>query len=152
TEARAATCGAKDAATAVARAEERSAAAAETLNLRTAELTERRARATRLRSTYEELHRSVGASVAELQARLEETTTALEDIERELARVNAQQRTAAAEHGRLEESVRDLGRRRDEANAEREAQCEELRHFVETGLLRVALPEQLVPGAQEWTL
>lgn len=132
------------------KAAHRAAQAAQVLATRTSEHTSRRAHASSLRARFTELHETVGASVAELQARLAQTTTALAELADRLGNLNDDQLRAATKHGRLEENVRDQARRREEARQAREAASAALRSFIDTGLLRVALPEQVVP--QEWTL
>src|SRR5690606_37941046 len=134
-----------DAAATRRRSLDRAAESAELLARREADQREARTRAAGLRARYEELHATVGASVAELQARLDQTTAALRSVGEELREVGARQLAAATRHGQLEGEVRALERRRSEAAEAREAAVEALRTFVDTGLLRVALPELAVP-------
>ncbi|MPV50648.1 TIGR02680 family protein [Pseudactinotalea sp. HY160] len=139
--------------TALGRATARSEEARELLASREADHRQRRARATGLRSTFEELHATVGASVAELQARLGEATAALDRVAESLARTARDQLGAASTQGRLTETVQELQRRRDESDQARADSIEELRLFAGTGLLRVALPEEPVPdGPEAWNL
>lgn len=154
-EARQAARSVRDAADARDRAAARAAEAAELHDRREAAHRELRARAAALRAKYEALHATVGASVAELQARLEETTTALDQVATELRAIGAEQLAAAGRRGSLEETVRDLHRRRDETAVTRAETIDALRVFAETGLLRVALPDLPVPAADEaevWNL
>lgn len=144
-----------DAATTRGRSLDRAAESAELRALREEDHREARTRAAGLRATYEELHATVGASVAELQARLDETTAALRRVGEELREVGVRQLAAATRHGQLEGEVRALERRRSEAADAREAAVEALRTFVDTGLLRVALPEPAVPTTPDgegWNL
>lgn len=136
-------------------AAERAAEAVESRERRRSEHRDVRTQAASLRAKYEALHATVGASVAELQARLGETTAALEGAGTELKAIARDQIAAAASQGSLEESVRDLGRRREETAAAREERIDALREFAGTGLLRVALPDLAVPAAdapEDWNL
>lgn len=114
-----------------------------------------RTQAASLRSRYDALQATVGASVAELQSRLAEITTALKEVGEQLRRLAREALDAAAEHGRCEERVRDLRRRREETDVARQERVAELRSFADTGLLRVALPG-LTPSATDaadgWTV
>ncbi|ATG51357.1 TIGR02680 family protein [Brachybacterium vulturis] len=144
-----------DAATAQERADRRAAEATALQERREVTHRDLRTRAAAGRARYQALHETVGASVAELQARLGEATAALEATAAELKTVGTEQLTAASTQGRLEENVRDLGRRRGEMAAEREGTIEALRAFAETGLLRVALPDLALPAAEDpegWSL
>ena len=108
-----------------------------------------------LRARYEALHATVGASVAELQARLGQITAALKEAGEELRTIARDQLGAAAEHGRAEEKVRDLQRRREETDTARQERVAELQTFVGTGLLRVGLPDLVGPAAdaaEEWSV
>lgn len=141
---------AADTSAASMRAAARAAQSAEVHSSRQTDHAKRRANAASLRATFDELHRSVGASVAELQARLAATSAALEESRADTARIGDNQLKAAAAQGRLEENVRDLERRRDEKHTAREDAIDALRDFTVTGLVRVALPEQDTP--QAWTI
>lgn len=101
--------------------------------------------AVRLRAQADALRATVGASVAELERRLGETTAALTEVEAELARIGGEQVDTAGRRGSLEEKVRELRTRREEAATERERVIGDLRAFAATGLLRVALPALQVP-------
>ncbi|WP_051479217.1 TIGR02680 family protein, partial [Arthrobacter sp. H5] len=136
-------------------AAERAAEAVESRERRKSEHRDVRTQAASLRAKYEALHATVGASVAELQARLGETTAALEGAATELKAIAKDQLAAATSQGSLEESVRDLARRREEDAAARGERIDALREFAGTGLLRVALPDLAVPAAdapEEWNL
>ncbi|WP_299166908.1 TIGR02680 family protein [uncultured Arthrobacter sp.] len=136
-------------------AAERAAEAIELRKRRESEHRELRTQAAGLRARYEALYATVGASVAELQTRLGETTNALGRVVKELKEIAKLQLAAAASHGSMEESVRDLRRRRGEDSAAREERIDALREFVRTGLLRVALPDLAVPAEnvpEEWNL
>lgn len=146
---------AAEAATALGRADRRAAEATEIQEHRESEHRDLRSRAASGRARYESLHETVGASVAELQARLDETAAALENTVVELKTIATNQLTAASRQGSLEENVRELERRRHETAASREATIIALRAFTETGLLRVALPELSLPAAEDpegWNL
>ena len=136
-----------DAAALQAQAAERVAEAAGLRERWESEHRELRTQAASLRARYEALHATVGASVAELQARLGQVAAALREVGEELRTMARHQLRAAAEHGRLEEKVRDLQRRREEADAARQERVADLQTFVGTGLLRVALPELAAPAA-----
>ncbi|ALG85310.1 TIGR02680 family protein [Gordonia phthalatica] len=94
-----------------------------------------------LRATYDELFATVGATVAELQERLATLATEMDAATSELDRLGVAQLAAAAESGTLAQRVVDLTARREESAATREGAIERLRLFIETGLLRVALPD-----------
>lgn len=138
-----------------AQAAERVAEAARLHERRKSEHRELRTQAGSLRARYEALHGTVGASVAELQAKLGEITSHLRQVAEELKEIAREQLVAAAEHGRAEEKVRDLQRRREETDAARQERVAALQAFVGTGLLRVGLPELTVPAAdaaEEWSV
>lgn len=144
-----------DAATSRERAEGRVAEMAELHERRKSEHRDLHTRAAAGRARYEALHETVGASVAELQARLSQTTIALESTTTELKAIAAEQLTAAGRQGSLQENVRDLDRRRGDKAAAREATIDALRAFAETGLLRVALPDLSFPATEDpeaWNL
>ena len=144
-----------DAAAARDQATARAVEAVELRERRESEHRDVRTLAAGLRARYEALQATVGASVAELQARLGKTTEALDRVAKELKAIAKNQLAAAASHGSLEENARDLGRRREETSAAREERIYVLRGFAETGLLRVALPDLTVPAAdapEEWNL
>ena len=116
---------------------------------------EMRTEASTLRAHADTLRATVGASVSELETRLGEITTALAEVEADLKRIGGEQLTAAGRRGTLEEKVRALGTRREEAAAERERVIGELRSFAATGLIRVALPAMEVPDPEahdEWNV
>jgi len=98
-----------------------------------------------LRATYTELHATVGESVAQLQARLDQTSAALTAVADQLARIAQDQLEAAAAQARLSEQVRELESRRQDAAPKRAECIEALRSFAATGVLRVGLPEFTVP-------
>ncbi|MDP9821672.1 TIGR02680 family protein [Nocardioides massiliensis] len=104
-----------------------------------------RAEAVARRSRADELQQTVGASVAELQARLAEVSAAARDVEQEIERLVQHRMDAGEKRARLEQKVEDLGRRREEVAEERAVVVGTLRGFVQTGLLRVALPEMERP-------
>ncbi|CAN5420933.1 TIGR02680 family protein [soil metagenome] len=144
-----------DAQTARMSASERAAEAMSLLQEREIAAREIRAEAATLRAQSDELRATVGASVSELEKRLGEITTALAAVDTDLKRIGGDQLTAAGRRGTLEEKVRELGTRREEAAAERERVIGELRGFAATGLIRVAVPEVEVPdpeGHEEWNV
>ncbi len=144
-----------DAATARDQAAERAAEANEFRERKESEHRDLRAQAASLRSKYEALKDTVGASVAELQGRLGEITAAIRDVAEKLKQIVKEQLTSAAEHGRSKETVRELERRREETATGREEKIGCLRDFTATGLLRVALPEFTVPAPdapEEWNV
>lgn len=129
-------------------AAERAAETAVVLDEREGAARGARTEAAALRAHADALRASVGASVSELEKRLGQVTTALKAVEADLRRISGEQLTAAGRHGTLEEKVRDLGTRREEAAARREWVIGELRVFAATGLIRVALPGVEVPDAE----
>ncbi|WP_241672282.1 TIGR02680 family protein [Streptomyces sp. IB2014 016-6] len=117
--------------------------------LRVSELAERTTEAVRLAAAADEqlttLRSTVGAAVAELQRRLEETAAAVRDCVREQRRAqddfgDADRRASHAE-GRIERLAEDV----TEATAARERAIAALQRFVSTGLLAAALPDAVVP-------
>jgi uncharacterized protein (TIGR02680 family) len=154
-EARGAARAVADAAAAREQAAERVAEAMRLQDRWESEHRDLRTQAAGLRSRYEALQATVGASVAELQGRLEETTAALVSVATELKQVAKDQVGAASLRGGLEEKVRELERQRADAGTEREETIDLLRSFVSTGLLRVALPGLDVPASdavEEWNV
>lgn len=146
---------AADAETAREVATERAAETTMVLDERESAAREARTEATRLRALADALRATVGASVSELEKRLAEITTALKAVEAGLKGIGGEQLTAAGRRGTLEEKVRELGTRREEAATERERVIGELRGFAATGLIRVALPAVDVPDAEaydEWNV
>jgi uncharacterized protein (TIGR02680 family) len=112
-------------------------------------------RAATLRARADVLQDSVGASVAELQARLAEITTALEQVTTQRQQLQTEQMAAVAQRARLDERTRDLGVRRDETALARTDTIDALRTFAATGLLRLALPELATPdprAVDEWNV
>lgn len=133
----------------------RATEAAGLLEQREAEHRELRTQAASQRARYEALHATVGASVAELQARLAHITAAHKEVAEELQTIATARLRAAAEQGRSEEEVRELRRKREETDAGRQERGADLQAFVGTGLLRVALPELTVPAedaAEGWSV
>ena len=111
--------------------------------------------AVRLRAHADALRATVGASVAELERRLAEIMASLATVEAELTRIGREQLDLAMRSGTIEEKVRELGTRRQEAATERERVIGDLRGFAATGLLRVALPGVDVPDPEvyeEWNV
>ncbi|MGI8522842.1 MAG: TIGR02680 family protein [Nocardioides sp.] len=136
-------------------AAERAAEATIVLEEREGTAREVRTGAAGLRAHADALRATVGASVSELEARLGEITTTLARVEADLKRIGGKQLAAAGRLGTLEEKVRELGTRREEAAAERERVIGELRGFAATGLVRVALPDLQVPNPEtheEWNV
>lgn len=144
-----------DAAEVSTQAAERVAEAARVREKWESEHRDLRTQAAGLRARYEALHATVGASVAELQTRLAGIAADLRNVAEELRTVAKDQLDAAAQHGRAEEKVRDLQRRREETDAARQERVAQLQTFAGTGLLRVALAELTVPAAdaaEEWSV
>lgn len=136
-------------------AAERAAEARELASRRRAAWQEVSTRAAGMRARYDALEATVGASVAELQARLTSVEQAIDRVDGELQRIAADRLQAAAQHGSLEQKVEDLAERREQTAVERDQKVAALRSFATTGLLRVALPELDVPepGSQEdWSV
>ncbi|MDK1476376.1 TIGR02680 family protein [Streptomyces sp. 549] len=114
-----------------------------------AELAERAAQAARAAAAADEhlttLRSTVGAAVAELQRRLEETAEAARAC-------GSEQRQAQADHGdadrrasRAEGRIERLNEDVTEATAAREEAVAAFQRFASTGLLTVALPDIAVP-------
>ncbi|GAB7004677.1 TIGR02680 family protein [Nocardioides sp. AN3] len=154
-ELRAARHAAEEAAVAGDQARRRAEDAAATLREREARARSRRTEATGLRARADRLRATVGASVAELERQLAEIAGATAAAKAELNRLAQAMNQASGRRGGLEEKVRELGIRREEAATEREDRILALRAFTATGLLRVALPELSTPHpnvADEWNL
>ncbi|MEW1980865.1 TIGR02680 family protein [Citricoccus sp. NPDC079358] len=138
--------------------EQAAARAADAVALRQRRESEHRAARTEaagLRATFDEMQATVGASVAELQARLGETTSALRRVGEELRAIAQEQLAASARHGNLDAKVIDLERRREETAGARDGRIDALRVFAATGLIRVALPDLAVPATEasgEWNV
>lgn len=122
---------------------------------RVSELAERTTEAVRLAAAADErlttLRSTVGAAVAELQRRLEETAADVRACESEQRRAHedigdADRRASHAE-GRIER----LGEDVTEATAARERAVAALQRFASTGLLVVALPHAVVPDSDGGT-
>lgn len=113
------------------------------------ELAERATEAARLAAAADEhvrtLRSTVGAAVADLQRRLEETGEAARACEREQQRaqedIQAADRQAGHAEGRIERLAEDV----TDATAARERAIAALQRFTATGLLAVALPDLPVP-------
>lgn len=136
-------------------AAERAAESARLLDQRGRERTELAAGAASLRARFEALHSTVGASVAELQARLSAAESEQVGVGERIRTTESSRIEAAGERGTLEQKVQDLGVRREETAAARDIEVGALRRFAATGLMRVALPtlETPDPGrAEEWQI
>ncbi|MFC4500217.1 MULTISPECIES: TIGR02680 family protein [Streptomyces] len=116
---------------------------------RVAELAERTTETARLAAAADErlttLRSTVGAAVAELQRRLEETAAAVHVCESERRRARADfgdaDRRGSHAEGRIERLAEDV----TDATAARERAIAALQRFAATGLLTVALPGIGVP-------
>ncbi|WP_406472594.1 TIGR02680 family protein [Streptomyces sp. NBC_01615] len=123
--------------------------------LMVSELAERTTEAARVAAAADErlttLRSTVGAAVAELQRRLEETAAAVRACESEQQRARADfgdaDRRASHAEGRIER----LGEDVTDATAARERAIAALQRFVSTGLLAVALPDAVVPDSDGGT-
>ncbi|MEU3897176.1 TIGR02680 family protein [Streptomyces sp. NPDC045251] len=113
------------------------------------EHTERSTEAARLAAAADErlrtLRSTVGAAVAELQGRLEETAAAARACEGERRRAEADIRDAGGRAGHAEGRIERLDDDISDAAAARERSVDALQRFVATGLLAVALPDLPVP-------
>ncbi|MET9918770.1 TIGR02680 family protein [Streptomyces sp. NPDC006435] len=116
---------------------------------RALELAERTAEAARLAASADEhlrtLRSTVGAAVAELQRRLEETATAARACADEQQRAQADIRDADRRAGHAEGRIERLEEDVTDATAARGRAVAALQRFVSTGLLAVALPDVAVP-------
>ncbi|MFD7812967.1 TIGR02680 family protein [Streptomyces sp. NPDC059785] len=114
-----------------------------------AELAERTTEATGLAAAADErlrtLRSTVGAAVAELQRRLEETAAAVRVCETERQRAQSDIREADRRAGHAEGRIERLAEDVTDATAARERAVAALQRFVSTGLLAVALPDLAVP-------
>ncbi|MDQ0773888.1 uncharacterized protein (TIGR02680 family) [Streptomyces aurantiacus] len=110
-----------------------------------AEHAERAAEAARRAAAADErlhtLRSTVGAAVAELQRRLEETEAAARACRSEQQRAQADIRDADGRVGHAEGRIERLDDDITEATAARKRAIEALQRFVATGLLAVALPD-----------
>ncbi|MDX2377875.1 TIGR02680 family protein [Microbacterium sp. LRZ72] len=131
------------------RADERAADSSRVRERREEEHGELRGAATRLRAAYDALHATVGESVAELQARLTEVAAARTSVAAELKQLAKDRLAASAEEGTAAERVDGLVSRREEASLARDERIGDLRRFVATGLLRVAVREIDTPAIDE---
>jgi len=112
-------------------------------------------KAAHLRAVAEELRASVGATVAELQQRLEGIAAALVAADADIVARGQEHIAAVAGHARAETRLSELTERREERAAARVQTITALHGFVATGLLRVALPEVETPDpgpAAEWSV
>ncbi|MEV8315825.1 TIGR02680 family protein [Streptomyces sp. NPDC059900] len=91
------------------------------------------------------LRSTVGAAVAELQRRLEETAAAAHDCERQQHQVQADFGDADRRASRAEGHIERLAEDVTDATAAREEAVAALQRFASTGLLAVALPDIAVP-------
>ncbi|MGW1653595.1 TIGR02680 family protein [Streptomyces atratus] len=120
------------------------------------ELTERTTEAARRAASADEhlrtLRSTVGAAVAELQRRLEETAGAARVCESEQQRAQADIRDADRRASHAEGRIERLNEDVTDATAARERAVAALQRFVSTGLLAVALPDIVVPdhGGGTW--
>ncbi|MCW5252892.1 TIGR02680 family protein [Streptomyces sp. SHP 1-2] len=124
--------------------------------LHVSELAERATEAARSAAAADEhlttLRSTVGAAVAELQGKLEETAEAARACEGEQRRARAEygdaDRRASHAGGRIERLTEDV----TEATSAREEAVAALQRFAATGLLAVALPDIEVPddGGGTW--
>lgn len=121
--------------------------AIELLQSRTWDEIESRNAALSRRALFETLQTTVGASVAELHQRLEAVGKALRDNDKQQHGNEVARLTAAARIATVQEKIRGLTERRNEATAARDAEVRALRDFAVTGLLRVALPDLRPPDA-----
>lgn len=110
-------------------------------------------RAAGLRALHDQLQESVGASVAELQSRLEAIATDLSRVEQHLDELTGVISDASTRAGTFAEKVTQLEVRREDAASERGLRTRQLRAFVATGLMRVALAEMEIPAdvEEEWS-
>ncbi|MEU7061121.1 TIGR02680 family protein [Streptomyces sp. NPDC046197] len=113
------------------------------------ELAERATEAARLAVAADEhlrtLRSTVGAAVAELQRRLEETAATARACETEQQRAQEDIRDADRRAGHAEGRIERLTEDITDATAARERAVAALQRFVSTGLLAVALPDLPVP-------
>ncbi|MEW2382857.1 TIGR02680 family protein [Micromonospora sp. NPDC047707] len=107
--------------------------------------------ATAARVEYETLDAAAGASVAELERRLAEATTQLDECERERGEAGRQEAAARDARGRADGLRERLHAELDEATAGRDAAVNGLRAFAGTGLIALVCPGLEVPElAQPW--
>jgi uncharacterized protein (TIGR02680 family) len=107
------------------------------------------------RARADELHATVGASVAELQSQLAGVAASLEGLSAERSALAEQRSVAEGRRGALGEKLQHLTEHRDETSAERDGAVARLRDLTATGLVRVALPDLATPdpaAPAEWTI
>ncbi|MGI5429150.1 TIGR02680 family protein [Streptomyces sp. CA-179760] len=114
-----------------------------------AELAERATQSARAAAAADErlttLRSTVGAAVAELQRRLEETDEAARTCESEQQKAQADHQDAVERAGHAEGRIERLTEDVTDATAAREEAVAALQRFASTGLLGVALPDLAVP-------
>ena len=134
-------------------ADERAGESAAMRDTREATARELRTSAATRRAHADALQETVGASVAQLQAKLGRLAEQLDEMGDQIKQLMRKQLEVTADHARLTERAVDLTARREAAALARAGVIEALRSFTETGLLRVAVPDLDAPdpgSAEEW--
>jgi uncharacterized protein (TIGR02680 family) len=101
------------------------------------------------RERHRTLRETVGAAVAELDARLTEVAGGLLANEKDSVAAADRQNAARDARGRAAGRRETLAEKLDAATAERAAAADSLRRFAMTGLIAIALPDLAVPTPGE---
>jgi uncharacterized protein (TIGR02680 family) len=113
----------------------------------------RRHEAAQLTERHRVLADTVGAAVAELQARLVGVDEELRSNEREVRHADQRREDAGREEGREAGRLEQLAAELQAADEQRREDVAALRRFAATGLVAVALPDMQPPRADdEWTV
>ncbi|MDX6718297.1 MAG: hypothetical protein QOJ63_551 [Solirubrobacteraceae bacterium] len=109
--------------------------------------------AVRLGERHRVLADTVGAAVAELQARLAGVDEELRTNEREVGQADQRREAAGRAEGREAGRLEQLATELEAAAAQRSTEVAALQRFAATGLVAVALPELELPEAGDgWTM
>ena len=100
----------------------------------------------------ETLRGTVGQSVAELEAALQQIREELEALEEDVKRLARRRDAATDQRGQARGRLKDLVLARSEGARRRDGAIAALRRFVDTQLLRIAVPHTAVPDSDAaWT-
>ncbi|SDU48499.1 TIGR02680 family protein [Jiangella alkaliphila] len=125
------------------------AGTAERLEEASSSAVEARERAAAAAETYRVLHETVGDAIEELRRKLAAVAEELRQRDENERATRDVANQARENRGRAEGAREKLTEEITEAETKRDAAVEEFRQFAATGLLRVALPELEIPGADE---
>lgn len=114
---------------------------------------EQHRQATAARARHQELQRSVGASAADVMARMKTLEQEQQTLRATLDTLQESRDATHKQLGATEQAVTDTGARLQVEQAQRTARTAALQAFAATGLLRAAAPALAIPGSSEpWTL